>query len=238
VRYNTDNVEPELTVRYWRSLMKKFSKVAWIGAYVVLLSWCGSCIAEEKAESKKPVAASGSEEADHDALRALVPLYERAANEGKPELLKPYLDPDFGGVMVTGDEVDGFASLQEFWANIQKMIGDGGRYHVKVNVAARSILSGDLAVAHGTTEDDVVTANGKKYHFEGRWTAVCRKKDGQWKVLRVHGSMNPISNPFVMAALRVSSLTAGAIAGIVCLIVGWGVHVLWSRRRKAVGNAK
>ena len=123
--------------------MKKFSEVAWISVSVVLLSWSGSCFAKEKAESKKPVAASNSEEADHDALRALVPLYERAANEGKPELLKSYLDPDFSGVMVTGDEVDSFASLQGFWANIQKMIGKGGRYHVKVNVATRSILSGN-----------------------------------------------------------------------------------------------
>ncbi len=170
-------------------------------------------------------------EADHDALRALVPKYEQAAIEGKPELLQPYLDPEFNGVMVTSDEVDSATSLQDYWAKIQKYMGEGGKYRVKVHVAARSILSGDLAVAHGTTSDEVTTAGGKTYQFEGRWTAVCRKRDGQWKILRIHGSMDPILNPFVAATVRGSSIFAGVVAGIVGLVFGWFLHVLWSRRK-------
>lgn len=171
-------------------------------------------------------------EADHESLRALVPLYEKAANEGKPELLKPYLDPEFTGIMVTGDEVEGVSSLEDYWAKIQKMLGNGGKYHVKVDVAKRSIISGDLAVAYGTTTDDVITG-GDTYHFQGNWTAVCRKQNGQWKVLRVHGSMAPISNPFVAKAVRASLISGGVVGGIVGLLVGWVFHVLWSRRRKS-----
>lgn len=44
--------------------------------------------------------------------------------------------------------------------------------------------------------------------------------------------MDPISNPFVMAAVSSSSLFSGAIAGIVGLVLGWLAHVLLSRRRK------
>lgn len=175
---------------------------------------------------------SAANQADHDALRALVPIYEQAANEGKPGLLKPYLDPEFSGVMVTGADVTSFASLEEYWVNIKKLLGEGGTYHVKVNVEERAILSGDLAVARGTT-DDVVKAKGNEYHFEGRWTAVCRKRDGQWKMLRIQASMDPITNPFVRAAVRTASLTIGVIAGIVGLILGWVLHVILARRRKA-----
>lgn len=197
------------------------------------------CLAEpatDPAKAPPPSVAIGNEEADHDALRALVPKYEQAANQGKPELLKPYLDPEFSGVMVTGEELDSFASLADYWAKMQKLIGEGGKYHVKVNVASRSILSGDLAVAHGTTSDEVVTSSGKEYRFEGRWTAVCRKRDGQWKVLRIHGSMDPIFNPFVAATVSGSSVFAGVVAGIVGLMIGWFVHVLLSRRRKAAAG--
>ena len=121
---------------------------------VVLLAGIHCAAQDAKGASQALVAGS---EADHDALRALVPKYEEAANEGKPELLKPFLDPDFTGVMVTGNEVSTPATLDAYWAKIQKLLGEGGTYHVKVNVADRSIISGDLAVAHGTTAD-VVTA--------------------------------------------------------------------------------
>ncbi len=206
-----------------------FAKCAALGMVVVLLAGIHCAAQDAKGASQALVAGS---EADHDALRALVPKYEEAANQGKPELLKPYLDPDFTGVMVTGDEVSTPATLDAYWAKIQKLLGEGGKYHVKVNVADRSIISGDLAVAHGTTAD-VVTARGKEYRFEGRWTAVCRKRDGQWKVLRIQGSMDPVLNPFVTAAISGASMTAGAVAGIVGLVVGWLLHFVLCRRKAA-----
>jgi ketosteroid isomerase-like protein len=183
--------------------------------------------------TQSSAAAVADAEADHEALRALVPKYEQAASEGKPELLEPYLDPEFSGVMVTSGEVDSAASLRDYWAKVQKYMGEGGKYRVKVDVAKRSILSGDLAVAHGTTSDEMTTAGGKVYRFEGRWTAVCRKRDGQWKVLRIHGSMDPIFNPLVAEAVQASAVPAGVVAGLVGLVVGWLVHVLWSRRKAA-----
>lgn len=185
-----------------------------VGTIALLLY--GSCCAAKAAAPEKPppaVDAAAGNEANHDAIRALVPAYEEAANQGKPELLKPYLDPEFSGVMITGDAVDSFASLEGYWAKIQKLMGEGGKYHVKVNVATRSVLSGDLAVARGTTDEEVTTGRGKQYRFPGQWTAVLRKRDGQWKILRVQGSMDPISNPFVMAAVSRSSLFSGAVQG-------------------------
>lgn len=202
----------------------------------------GTLLAEPlPAPTDQPAVASApttspADQADHDALRALVPMYEQAANQGKLEALKPCLDPEFSGVMVTGDEVTSFASMEEYWAKIQKLLGEGGTYHVKVNVADRATLSGDLAVARGTTEE-VVSAKGHEYHFVGRWTAVCRKRDGQWRMLRIQASMDPVTNPFVIAGLRAASMTAGIVAGIAGLIVGWVLHVILARRRKATATA-
>jgi ketosteroid isomerase-like protein len=216
--------------------MNTFQKSVCVSVSLAMLLLANICYAEQKADSEKQISSSATEEKDHEILRALVPMYEQAANEGKPEVLKPYLDPDFSGVMVTGEEVDSFASLQDYWTKMQKLMGPGGKYHVKVNVATRSILSGNLAVAHGTTADDVTTSSGKEYHFEGRWTAICRKWEGEWKVLRIHGSMDPVFNPFVGTAVRTASISTGVIVGIVCLVLGWLGCMLWFRRRKVAAK--
>jgi len=208
-----------------------------VGTIALLLaeSYCAAEVGAPEKRSPAPDAAA-SNEADHDALRALVPIYEQAANQGKPELLKPYLDPEFSGVMITGDPVDSYASLEGYWAKVQKFLGEGGKYHGKVEVAVRSIVSGDLAMARGTTDEEVTTTSGKQYRYPGQWTAICRKRDGQWRILRVQGSMDAISNPFITAAVSNSLLLAGVVAGIVGLVVGWLAHVLLSRRRKAAGS--
>lgn len=156
---------------------------------------------------------------DHAALRAIVPLYEQAVNQGNPALLQPYLDPEFTGVMVTGESVEGFDSLQAYWTKIKNLIGSDGSYRVKVNVAAPAIIDGDLAIAHGTT-DDVVHAKGRDMQFTSAWTAVCRKSVGQWKLLRIHSAMDPVDNVFVHSSVTQASLLAAAIAGIAGLIVG------------------
>lgn len=212
--------------------MKRFFLCVFVCGFVILLTHRALLAEPLPPKNQKAATTSAADQADHDALRALVSMYEQAANQGKLATLKPYLDPEFSGVMVTGEEVTSFASMEEYWAKIQKMMGEGGTYHVKVNVADRATLAGDLAVARGTT-DEVVHAKGNEYHFTGHWTAVCRKRDGQWRLFRIQSSMDPVTNPFVMAAVRAASVTAAVAAGIAGLVVGWVLHVIIARRRKA-----
>ena len=159
-------------------------------------------------------------EPDHEALRQLKAVYEQAAREGRPDLLEPHLDAQFTGVMVTGEQVDSFASLDSYWQGIRELMGAGGTYQTEVHVAERAIIGGDLAVARGTTDDVVVTGGGDEYRFSSRWTAVCRKRDGQWKLLRLHGSIDPIGNPFVEAQFTAALVATGSIAGVIGLVVG------------------
>jgi len=174
---------------------------------------------------------AASSDDDHALLRALIPLYEQTAREGKPEIFKPYLDPEFSGIVVTGDAVEGFSGLQEYWDRMGKTLGDGGQYQVKVNLAGPAIITGNIAVAHGTTQDTVLRG-GKEYHFDGQWSAVLRKDQGQWKLLRMHASMYPISNPFVSELVWWAKLLWGTIAGIGGLLIGWVLHVIFAKRRK------
>ena len=204
-------------------------------ALVVLLAGTGLLHAADTVPTTH--AADSTNSADREALRKLLPLYEQAAREGKPDLLAPWLDSQFSGVMVTGDDVTSFASLSEYWSKIRALMGEGGSYQVKVNLSDHAMMSdsADLAVAHGTTED-VVVAKGKDYRFEGRWTAVCRKRDGQWKLLRIHASMDPVGNEFVTTFVKRGAVMAGVTAGVGGLVVGWILHVLVARRRKVTAG--
>ena len=175
--------------------------------------------------------AFADDQADHEALRKLVDIYEQTIAEAKPDLIKPHLADDFTGVMVTAEEVDSFQSLDAYWKTIQDLLGEGGTYRVTVNIPQPSVIVGDLAYAHGTTEDVATTSAGTEYRFEGRWTAVCRKIDGDWKIVRIHGSMDPIANAFVAAAVKGASYTAAGIAGVLGLAVGIGLTLLVRRRR-------
>lgn len=180
-----------------------------------------------------PLADTSDQESERDALRAMLPVYEQAANEGKLDALEPYLDDEFTGVMVTSNEVDSFQSLKEYWETIQGYLGESGSYRVKVNVAGPAALTPDVAVAHGTTEEEVVTSVGNRFNYTGQWTAVLRKRDGEWKILRIHGSMDPINNPFVSTMGSSMSIVYGLIGLAVGAIVGWIAHLLIARRGAA-----
>ena len=170
--------------------------------------------------------------ADRQALRALKPVYEQAMREGNPALLKPHLDPEFTGVMVTGESVTGYDGVEKYWQYIWDLMGEGGQYTVTVTEDGPALFAGDLAIASGTTEDNVVTSVGKEFHFTSRWTAIMRKQDGKWKILRIHASMNPISNEFIAAQVTTVMMITGSIAAVVSLILGWFAHVFWRSRRK------
>lgn len=204
-------------------------------AFIVSFAWplAPPTTAQEPAPaSAEPPSPAAVEEADHEALRSLRRVYEEAAAKGDPAPLEPYLAPGFTGVMINGDEITSYAGLAEFWREIQRQMGSGGRYSVVVKPAAKSLLFGDLAVARGSTEDLVVTGGGRELRFTSQWTAVCQKLDGRWKILRVQGTVDPIENPFVGALLKARGLAAGAGGLVAGLLLGF----LVGRRRRPRGT--
>ncbi len=155
------------------------------------------------------------DDADHASLMALVKEYERAVTDADPSVLEPYLANDFSGVMVTGEEVNSFVSLQAYWDKIQGLLGEGGKYSVAVVVPEPATIVGDVAYAHGSTNDTATTSNGKTYKFQGFWTAICHRDGDSWKIVRIHGSMDAITNTFVATAVSRASMFAGGVGGLI-----------------------
>lgn len=91
-------------------------------------------------------------------------------------------------------------------------------YHVQLT-AEPSLLSGDLAVAQGTSEEYVKTSAGE-FKYTGTWTAVMRHTDAGWKLVRSQMTMDPFRNPVVhyfekrgRIICGLGSLILGALAG-------------------------
>ncbi len=171
------------------------------------------------------------EEAGHAALRKIKAAYEEAINTDALAKFEPWLGKDATGVMVTDEEVHGFAELQSYWLRIKALLGSGGSYAVKVNVDQTDLL-GDVAVARGTTDDTAKTARFGSVDFHSHWTAVLRKDGGEWKVLRLHASMDPLENPFVTARATGRALAFGGAGAVLGLVLGWLVG-FFVRARKA-----
>ena len=128
-------------------------------------------------------------------------------------------------MLVTSDAVKSYGELESFWNDMRKLLGEGGGYSMQATVDGHATISGDMAVAHGTAADRVVM-KGKTYEYPSQWTAVLRKQDGQWKLVRIHSSMAPISNPFVAAAVSGTKTVWGLGAGAAGLVLGWFLRSL------------
>jgi ketosteroid isomerase-like protein len=174
------------------------------------------------------------DEADHQTLRQLRGLYERAVAEDNIELLVPHLDPQFTAVMLTGELVTGADGMRAYWKKIKDLMGPEGRYTVTVEPDLSTLL-GDVALAKGTTSDVVLTDRGD-YRFKSQWTAVLRRVDGQWKVLRIQGSMDPVGNPFVKKALTTSAMWSGGGGLGIGSAAGLVLGLLLGRRSKKAAS--
>ena len=167
-------------------------------------------------------AAVGADEAaDHDAFRKIKALYEEGVNSGDLSKFAPFLDSKFTAVVGTGDVIHGADELQAYWKKIYGLIGAGGTYHAKIKPDPTEFF-GDFAVAHGTTDEQVRTGSGQEYAFQSFWTVVGRRDGDSWKVIRAHGSMNPITNPFIerqVAAARLMFGIGGVVLGALVLLV-------------------
>jgi ketosteroid isomerase-like protein len=166
-----------------------------------------------------------AEEADHEALRKIKADYEESVKSDDLSKLIPHLGGNMTAVTPTGEEVKGAQQLQSYFKSIWDLIGKGGTYQVKVNVT-NTDLYGDIAVSYGTTDEFVKTAEGREYKFPMLWTAVARREDGGWKAIRMHGSMNPLSNVFVTTQLNATKWIYGGGGVLVGLIVGFLLSML------------
>ena len=175
----------------------------------------------------------GQETAD-DALRKLKAVFEEAATLNKLELLKPHLHEPFSFVTYTDREFTDFDEFKRQWDRTRERLLAGGSYSVTLK-PERSDIYGDLAIARGNSDNVIKTGAGEEYRFGSHWTAVCRKVDGEWKIVRAHSSLNPFDNPLLRAEIRKASVRYGAAAIASGIALGVIATLLLTRsRRRAV----
>jgi ketosteroid isomerase-like protein len=170
------------------------------------------------------------DEADRNALRKISSTYEDALNSNDLAKLKPVLADGFTGVMISGDEIKSFDDLQAFWKKIWDLVGAGGSYHVKV-VTDQTDFFGDVAVSRGYSEEVFHTGKGKEFAFRPRWTAITKRQNGEWKIYRVEGTLNPMDNAIITEIVRRARIIVGASGLLAGLVLGFLAGGLWSRKK-------
>jgi ketosteroid isomerase-like protein len=177
-----------------------------------------------------PLAAQEPDEADHQALREMKAVFEKAASENNLDLLKPYVPAEFSAVTYTDREFTDFEAFKTRWQKTRDEIVGTGSYKVTLK-PEKSKIYGDIAIARGDSDNVLVNSAGKKFEFTSHWTAVCRKIDGQWKIERVHSSLDPFGNPMLVDGVKGKITTYAGMAGVGGLIVGGLVAFLLARGR-------
>lgn len=177
------------------------------------------------------VCAVADEEQDRAALDRIRVAYEEAINNGDMSKFQPYLAKDFSGVMVTGESVQSYSDLVGYWKKIQSLLGPGGSIRTKV-IVDRTDLFGDIALSRGATDETIHAGiTGRDYLVHQSWTAVLRRESGEWKVVRIHGSMDPITNVFVAVDVKIAKIAFGTGGLIVGFLLGLVMMMIVHRKR-------
>jgi|GEM_PF-3880568 len=183
-----------------------------------------------------PLAKAGAadEALFHDELRQLKAVYENAISSGDLSPLESLFTPESSGVVVDNQTYASFAELKgiydRFRASFPNLV-----YRVKLD-AQPSLLFGDVAVARGTCDEYVKTNKGE-FTYTSNWTAVLRRVDGHWKLVRSQVTMDPFRNSIVQYFLAKTKLYFGAGGAVLGLLGGLiSARALGAKPKSLVGQ--
>ena len=162
-------------------------------------------------------------------LRDLKQTYETAINSGNLAPLETFFDAKSSGVTIDNQTFHSFAELKAIYERFHTEF-PGVVYRITMT-AEPSVFDGNLAVAQGTSEEFVKTSAGE-FTYTGTWTAVLRRTDGGWKLVRSQMTMDPFRNAVVRFFQQRIRLTYGSIALVVGVVAGFLLGRLSGRRRE------
>jgi ketosteroid isomerase-like protein len=164
-------------------------------------------------------ATAATDAAVHEDLRKLKSTYEDAINGGNLSALEPLFEAGSTGVTVDNQPFKSVAELKGIYDRFHASF-PGVVYRIKLNPEP-SVILGDVAVAYGTGEEYVKTADGE-FTYTSSFTAVLhRDAQGQWKLVRSQVSMDPFRNSVVQFFVSRTKLYFGGGALLAGLIGGF-----------------
>ena len=159
---------------------------------------------------------------EREKLRSIQAIFEKAVENNTIEDLKPYTDPEFSFVSFTDRSFSDFDSFSKQWGVTRKELVGSGSFTTQLDPEP-SLFFDDIAVCYGNSKNKMVNNKGNKFDFTSHWTVIFKRKDGEWKVLRAHNSLNPFSNPMLIHAVKskltLTSLVAFAFGGALCSLL-------------------
>lgn len=174
--------------------------------------------------------------AETDALRDLVTQYEQAIRSGDVSKsgIRKTLATGFTSVLPSGQLIVSYGDLSKAENALRTMVGRGTHYDLAEVVVDPSIeVRGDLAAYTGQTLNQATAQAGRSLAFTTHWSAVAKKEDGAWRLLRHQAVMDPATNPWhredsngpgwgLVAAAGLLGVLAGTVLGVAAVRVTRG----------------
>jgi len=164
--------------------------------------------------------------AEREKLRHIKSLFEEAVADNNIEAMRDYVHDDFSFVSFTDRAFDDFESFRQRWTRTRSEMVGSGTFTTSLSPEP-TIFAGDIAVAYGNSQNDMLDKNGGDYHFDSHWTVIFRREDDDWKVLRGHNSIDPFGNPMLKAGVKrevtkyatAAFLLGGVVGALLCSLI-------------------
>jgi len=200
-------------------------------------SWAQGIPTQSLDQSQQSVAlaaATADHAKDHEELSALRETAKSAINNRTFKDLRPIIvKENFSIITVDGQKITSWEDFAKYWNGLFEN-KEFGLKSIEVNPVAdgqTQFLADGVGVCQGTSEDKYTFLKGEVRTMPERWTAICVKEDGKWKIARFVFSANVLDNPVISAIKNEMQLTAW-MAGIIGLIAG-GLGMWLFTRKKA-----
>lgn len=153
---------------------------------------------------------------DRTELKQILSEIEAAINATDFDAMFRHFDDQISISFMTTDVAIGKDAIRDFYKKMfQDDSGPLKSHKTKASLGAPAIFHNNTITAYGRAEDTFELKAGTTYRFDTRWTATAVKKNNQWKVISIHFSVSPFSNPILdeltnkLGMFTISAFVAG-----------------------------
>ncbi len=155
--------------------------------------------------------------------------FQKAFNERAEALLRDLTHPEFTAILLNDIVIGDLPLLLDYQNKSQLRIGPGGSIQMTLEIKSVQFSGADGAILTGGCQFKLRTDPSQEYLLPGQFTAALARTPGGWRVLRFHGSIDPMSNQLIARRFEIVLLIGMAGAALVGSIVT--ATLIWCIRR-------